>query len=217
MRAARPSANSTATSTSARRSPWRSTARRSATVAGQGSVHRHLSGRPLCRHQPLRQALDRLLSVRSRRRQGRTRQGRPRRIPTATASSTSRPAPLAARTSRSRCWSTPTTAPTRALPKASSRRWNSLASASSLNSLTARSVTRRNQAGQFDWLVRRNDSELISVVQNTAAAGPDRSADQLAPPRRHGRHARPDAVRAGAGRRRQQVHRQPATTTSVPT
>ena len=49
-------------------------------------------------------------------------------------------------------------------------------------------------------------SELISVVQNTDAAGADRPADQLVPPRRQGRHRRPDALRAAARRHRQQVH-----------
>ena len=63
-------------------------------------------------------------------------------------------------------------------------------------------------AGRFDWLVRRNDQELTSVVQNTTAACSDRPAHQLAPPGRNGRDGRSDALRAGAGRHRQQVHRQ---------
>ena len=100
-------------------------------VAGQGAVHGDLSRRPLCRHRVLRQGLDGLLSVRPRRGQGGTRQGRTQGHRRRRHPSTSRPTPPAARTCRSRCWPTRTTRPTRTSPKAWSRPWRRSASASS--------------------------------------------------------------------------------------
>ena len=41
-------------------------------------------------------------------------------------------------------------------------------------------MTLRRTAASSTGMIQRNDSELISVVQNTDAARPDRPADQLA-------------------------------------
>ena len=96
-------------------------------------------------------------------------------------------------------------------------RWRSSASGSCSTRSTAPSATPRNMPASFDWLVRRNDQELTSVVQNTDAA---RSGRPAAPAGTTGAgndgDARPAAVRAGARRHRQQVHRQPTTMTSAP-
>ena len=74
------------------------------------------------------------------------------------------------------------------------------------------------QPASCDWLVRRNEPELISVVQNTAAACADRPADQRAcTGAGDADETRPAALRAAAGRHRQQVHRAAATPTSAAT
>ena len=49
-----------------------------------------------------------------------------------------------------------------------------------LNLVTGTNMTATQNSGKFDWQVCRNQSELISVVQNTASARSDRPADQLA-------------------------------------
>ena len=77
-----------------------------------------------------------------------------------------------------------------------------------LNALDGTQRDATQYAGRFDWLVRRNDQELTSVVQNTRSSlRPARARAGTTAHRKDG-PARSHAVRAGTGRHRQQVHRQ---------
>ena len=174
-------------------------------LPGQGAVHGHLSGRPLCRHRLLRQGVDGLLSLLHRRRQGGTRQGRTEGY------------------GRRRH---------RELPGRYRRRQGRRGDAARQRRLPDRQEPRRRRGGvdgadrhprhrqrghrhQHDLDPEQRQVGLAGVPQRLRAdlgraehrrAGADRPADQPVPPRRQGRHRRPAALRAAARRCCQQVH-----------
>ena len=182
--------------------------------AGQGSVHRHLSGRPLCRHDLLRQGLDRVLSVLDSTAPRPARRGRSDRHRRQRLRQLRQPA---AATSRSPCSPTPTTQTDKNLAEGVIAMMDRLGIRVIAELLDRqRTSTTHATAGKFDWLVGRNGSGADLGGAEHRRAGSDRPAHRLLPPRRHRRHARPAAVRAGDGRHRQRVHRQPRCRPSAP-
>ncbi len=63
-----------------------------------------------------------------------------------------------------------------------------------INSLDSNQRDAAHYGGQFDWLVRRNSTELSSVVQNTEQSGTRWPAHQLEPPRTRRQGTGSDAV-----------------------
>ncbi len=80
-----------------------------------------------------------------------------------------------------------------------------------LNLLTGKDFDNAREAGKFDWSVYRNQTDLITAVQNTGGACAGRCHDGREPPRKRGGRTGPAAVGGRDGQDRQRLHRQPRT------
>ena len=84
-----------------------------------------------------------------------------------------------------------------------------------LNSLSGNDMDATRDSGRYDWYVRRNTAELITVVQRTTELAP--TGPRVAFSHMANADGEMDlhAIPAGDGRHGQRVHRQPTIRTSV--